>query len=479
MLEFHSAMFEHCAKSKKICCIGAGYVGVPSMVVMAVECPEFDISVVDISEARIRAWSEGCEPSDFPFYEPGLCDDIKKCRGRNLSFSTDLGPSIDNADIIFVCVNTPTKTRGLGAGRAVDLDPWESAGRAIARYATRPKIIVEKSTVPVRTAEALESVLKRNSTQEFVIISNPEFMAEGTAMADLRFPNRVLLGGPRTVEGSAAIELLSSIYRQWVPKEKIIVTNLWSSELSKIVANAFLAQRVSSINAVALICERTGADVEEVACAVGMDSRIGREFLNASVGFGGSCFKKDILNLVYLCETFGLHRVGEYWNQILVLNDLRINSFASEILFSMSGTVTGKAIAIFGFSFKKNTSDTRESPAISICSALAKEGASLRIFDPCVREAQIYQDLVQCNADTRIEVCKSPESAAFGAQAIAVLTEWDLFKTLDFNALYSSMMKPAYVFDGRNVLDHHKLMHIGFTVKAVGKCFTPLSRNSN
>ena len=453
----------------KICCIGAGYVGVPTMVVLATECPDIDIYVVDISEDRIRGWSDGSSAEELPIFEPGLFDSLKECRNRNLFFSTDLESCIAKSDIIFVCVNTPTKTSGLGAGRAANLAPWEAAGRSIAKFAQSSKIVVEKSTVPVRTAETLETVLRSSSAHKFTILSNPEFMAEGTAMNDLRFPDRVLIGGPPTVEGHRAVDVLCSIYSRWIPSDKLIITNLWSSELSKLVANAFLAQRVSSINAVSLLCERTGANVEEVALAVGADSRIGKNFLRASVGFGGSCFKKDILNLVYLCENFGLPQVGEYWNQIIVLNQFRTRSFVNEIVSRMFGTVVGKKIAIFGFAFKKDTSDTRESPAIAACSQLAEEGALLRIFDPCVHRKQILDDLQSTARLDQVEVCASANDASLGAHAIVVVTEWDVFKELQYDVIFAQMVKPAFIFDGRNILDHEKLIKVGFDVTAIGK----------
>lgn len=453
----------------KICCIGAGYVGVPTMAVLAVECPDVEVFVVDISEDRIRGWSDGTSPEDLPIFEPGLFEALQECRDRNLFFSKNIGSAIERSDIIFVCVNTPTKTSGLGAGRASNLAPWEAAGRSIAKYAQSSKIVVEKSTVPVRTAETLKTVLKSSSEYSFTILSNPEFMAEGTAMKDLKFPDRVLIGGPSTPDGIEAVNMLCSIYSRWIPKEKLIVTNLWSSELSKLVANAFLAQRVSSINAVSLICERTGADVDEVALAIGTDSRIGKGFLKASVGFGGSCFKKDILSLVYLCEKFGLPQVGEYWNQIIVLNQIRTQSFVNEIVSSMFGTVTGKKIAVFGFAFKKDTSDTRESAAISVCSQLGEEGAVLRIFDPRVSRAQILEDLQSTMKCERVEVCESPEEAATHAHAIVITTEWDMFRDLDYGDILSRMNKPAFLFDGRNVLNHAKLVEMGFNVKAIGK----------
>lgn len=438
------------------------------MVMMASQCPDLDILVVDISEERISAWNSS-DSSSFPIYEPGLAEAVTACRGRNLRFSTEVESAITECDIIFVCVNTPTKTSGMGAGRAANLGPWEAAGRTIARCATSNKIVVEKSTVPVRTAEALGRVLEESSTSEanFVILSNPEFLAEGTAMSDLASPDRVLIGAPSTQAGTYASTLLVNIYTRWVGREKIISTNLWSSELSKLAANAFLAQRVSSINAVAMICEATGADVEEVALAVGTDSRIGNRFLKASVGFGGSCFKKDILSLVYLCEQLGLHSVAAYWQQVVDLNELQKKSFVEKIVASMFTTVAGKAIAVFGFAFKNNTSDTRESPAIAVCSQLMDEGAKLTIYDPRVSLAQIRLDLEPY--DGRYEVSTNLQASARKAHAIIVLTDWDEFRDVDYKSLYDAMEKPAFVFDGRNIVDHQKLKEFGFVVKAIGK----------
>ena len=450
----------------KICCIGAGYVGVPTMVVIATECPFMEVTIVDICETRIQEWAEASCAEELPLYEPDLFDCLLQCRGSNLFFSTDISAAIEKCDIIFVCVNTPTKMFGHGAGRAANLAPWEAAGRSITKHATRNKIVIEKSTVPVKTAETLASVLSTSSQYDFAILSNPEFLAEGTAMKDLKCPDRVLIGGPATQAGDYAVEVLTCIYSRWVPREKILRTNLWSSELSKLVANAFLAQRVSSINAVSLICEKTGADVEEVATAVGTDSRIGTSFLKASVGFGGSCFKKDILNLVYLCEQFGLTQVGEYWNQILTMNDLRTRSFVLDIVSSMFGTVLGKTIAVFGLAFKKDTSDTRESPAISVCHQLTEEGAILRIHDPYVKGAQINLEFGPC---LDVACFKDPVEATEGAHAIVVLTEWDIYKDLDYSIVWTKMEKPAFVFDGRNILNHRKLIDIGFIVKAIGK----------
>ena len=431
----------------KICCIGAGYVGVPTMVMIAVKCPWLTITVVDIDVLRISSWNS----DTLPLYEPGLYDKLILCRNVNLFFSSDIPSALDSASIVFVCVNTPTKQGGVGAGRAVDLGPWEMAGRAIGE-STGNKIIVEKSTVPVRTAETLNRVLK-TSKSKFCILSNPEFLAEGSAMGDLEFPDRVLIGG----HSEYAINILVDIYSTWVPSERIVTTNLWSAELGKLVANAFLAQRVSSINSVALLCERTGAEIDQVAIAIGTDSRIGSKFLTPSVGFGGSCFRKDILSLVYLCEQLGgLQPVADYWNAVLLMNEFRKFDFASQITSAMFGNLRGKKIAVLGFAFKKNTCDTRESPAISICQHLALEGADLHVYDPQVTSF----------GDLKFSV--SVESAVSDSHAIVILTEWDEFKLLPFDELFVNMRKPAFVFDGRNILNHKQLEKIGFIVHTIG-----------
>ncbi len=449
-----------------ITCIGAGYVGGPTMAMIAAKCPELRVEVVDINADRIAAWNS----DQLPVYEPGLDELVLAARGRNLFFSTDIPGAIRRAEIIFVSVNTPTKTYGLGAHRAADLRYIESVARDIARYAEGPKIIVEKSTIPVRTAEAIRSILKtREADWQHEVLSNPEFLAEGTAVADLEDPDRILIGGESTPEGQAAIERLASIYRAWVPDERIIRTNLWSSELAKLVANAFLAQRVSSINSISALCEATGADVSEVAHAIGTDSRIGPKFLKASVGFGGSCFQKDVLNLTYLCEHFGLPEVAAYWNEVIRINQWQKRRFADSVVRAFHNTVNGKRIAILGFAFKKDTNDTRETPAIDVCRYLLEERASLAIYDPKVEAAKIHADLGLAPGDARVQVCPNAETAICEAHAILVLTEWDEFKSIDFAAAYASMLKPAWIFDGRNLLDHEALQAIGFQVKSIGK----------
>ena len=456
---------------KKICCIGAGYVGGPTMAMIASKCPDIRVDVVDLNADRIAAWNS----EELPIYEPGLYEIVEQARGKNLFFSTDVEEQIADADIIFVSVGTPTKTYGKGAGRAADLCYIESAARMIAKAAKGPKIIVEKSTIPVRTAEAMRTILSANSDDgKFQVLSNPEFLAEGTAVEDLQNPDRILIGGDRTPEGEAAIEALVSVYNQWIPRERILTTNLWSSELSKLVANAFLAQRISSINSISALCEKTGADVDEVGRAIGFDSRIGPKFLKASVGFGGSCFQKDILNLTYLCDHFGLPEVAAYWDQVIKMNDWQKSRFSEKIVKSLFNTVRGKRIAVWGFAFKKDTNDTRESASIYICRDLLMEGAQIALYDPRVPVSLIHEDLLHVGVsqeviDKQLVICSSGEEAANQAHGIAVLTEWDEFKDINFPAVYNAMYKPAFVFDGRNVLDHAALREQGFDVYAIGK----------
>lgn len=452
----------------KITCLGAGYVGGPTMAMIAAKCPDIEVTVVDPNESRIAAWNS----ERLPVYEPGLDEIVREARGRNLHFKTDIKEAIRSGDIIFVCVGTPTKTYGVGAGRAADLRYIESAARMIAEVAEKPKIIVEKSTIPVKTAEALLTILRSNSRHgNFQVLSNPEFLAEGTAIADLQKPDRILIGGERTPEGNAAVETLAGIYARWIPRERILTTNLWSSELSKLVANAFLAQRISSINSISALCEATGADVEEVAHAIGTDSRIGPKFLRASVGFGGSCFQKDILNLVYLCQHFALPEVAAYWESVVRMNDWQKSRFTRQIVQSLFNTVSGKRIATLGFAFKKDTNDTRESPAIQIVRGLIEENADVVVYDPEVPADAIRRDVLgEGRTDDRLQVADSALEAARGAHALVVLTEWDEFRDLDFTAIYKGMHKPAFVFDGRNILPRAKLQEMGFRVFAIGKC---------
>lgn len=448
----------------KICCIGAGYVGGPTMSVMASKCRDIEITVVDMDGERIGAWNS----EKLPIFEPGLEERVREARGRNLFFSTDVDRGIAEADIIFISVNTPTKTYGVGAGRASDLTYVENCARKIGELARRAKIIVEKSTIPVRTAESIRKILSANGYGErFQVLSNPEFMAEGTAVRDLEDPDRVLIGGEETEEGRKAIEVLADIYGRWVPRERILKTNLWSSELSKIAANAFLAQRISSINAISALCEVTGADVGEVAHAIGMDSRIGTKFLEASVGFGGSCFQKDILNLVYLCDYYGLYEVAEYWEQVVLMNDYQRGRFSEKIVDSLFGTVSGKRIGILGFSFKKDTNDTRESSAISVCKHLLEERGHLAIYDPEVSAEGIHKELKIGGGE--VVCCKDVYEAVKGAHAVVILTEWDEFRKLDYGRVYDLMLKPAFLFDGRRLLDYDTLVKIGFEVYSIGR----------
>ena len=452
--------------SLSICCLGAGYVGGPTMAMIAAKCPDIRVTVCDPNEKRIAAWNS----DTLPVYEPGLQDVVESARGKNLFFSTDVKAAIKEASIIFVSVGTPTKTYGVGAGRAADLKYIEAAARMIAEVAEGPKIIVEKSTIPVKTAEAMLTILRSNSKNgTFQVLSNPEFLAEGTAVDDLNNPDRVLIGGEQTPEGLAAIEEVVSIYARWIPRDRILTTNLWSSELSKLVANAFLAQRISSINSISALCEATGADVDEVGRAIGKDSRIGPKFLKASVGYGGSCFQKDILNLTYLCQHFGLPEVAAYWESVVKINDWQKSRFSGRIVRDLFNTVNGKHIGILGFAFKKDTNDTRETAAIAVCRDLLAEGAKVHVYDPQVGEEQIRADVLGTTENPNLIVVKSALEACNGAHAVAVLTEWDEFKDLDFKKIHDGMLKPAFIFDGRNILPHAKLKEIGFRVFAIGK----------
>ncbi len=510
-----------------ILCIGAGYVGGPTMAVIAKNCPQHRVIVVDINEARINAW----QSDKLPIFEPGLDEVVRCARGRNLFFSTEIERNIAEAEIIFVSVNTPTKTFGQGAGRAADLQYWEKTARQILEASSNSKVVVEKSTLPVRTAEAMERILNSNSrglhfdvlsNPEFLaegtairdmeepdrvlvgghetpsgqkalesvvdiyahwvprerilnsndrglhfdVLSNPEFLAEGTAIRDMEQPDRVLIGGRETPSGKQAVETVVDIFAHWVPRERILTTNLWSSELSKLVANAFLAQRISSINAISALCEKTGADVKEVSQAIGMDSRIGPKFLGASVGFGGSCFRKDILNLVYLCEYYGLAEVAAYWEQVVKMNEYQERRFVQNMVSSMFNTVAGKRIALFGAAFKANTGDTRESPALAVCRGLLEERADIVISDPHAMD-NARADLGEAARKVAFE--PDPYAAAKDAHAIAILTEWAQFAGLDYERIFASMVKPAFIFDGRNILDHQRLFEIGFNVYSIGR----------
>ena len=461
--------------AKKICCIGAGYVGGPTMAVIAFNCPHIKIDVVDINEERINAWNSK-DFNKLPVFEPGLDDIVKKCRDINLFFSNKIADCISKADIIFISVNTPTKTSGIGAGYASDLKWIESSARQIAKYAKNHTVVVEKSTLPVKTAETIKTILdlseksendKSNEKKTFSIVSNPEFLAEGTAIKDLQNPDRVLIGG----EDDFSINLISEIYKNWIEPERIITTNLWSSELSKLVANAFLAQRVSSINSISALCESTGANINEVAIAVGTDTRIGEKFLQAGPGFGGSCFKKDILNLVYLSRYYGLDEVADYWEQVVKINLWQQNRISLLIIRKLFGTLTNKKIGIFGFSFKANTNDIRESPSINISKILLQEGVKINFFDPKVEEEQILLEFNENTYKDNITISKTALEAAKGADAILVLTEWKEFKELDWRRIYELMRKPAWVFDSRIFLDIKKLLDIGFKVWTLGTTY--------
>ena len=432
------------------------------MAVIADNNHDRKVIVVDINKERIAAWNS----AKLPIFEPGLAEVVKRRRGKNLFFSTDIDKAIKECDIIFVGVNTPTKSFGRGAGRASDLQYWEATARNIVKVANRDKIVVEKSTLPVRTAEAMESILSRHPKHHFEVLSNPEFLAEGTAISDLEKPDRVLIGGHQTPRGKAAITALAGVYAAWVPEEKILTTNRWSAELSKLAANAFLAQRVSSINSLSALCETTGADVDEVARAIGMDNRIGSRFLKVGPGFGGSCFKKDILNLVYICETYGLTEVADYWRQVVLMNDYQQARMVGNIIKTMFNTLANKKLAIFGFAFKANTSDTRESPAIAITKMLAEERAQIVITDPKALK-HVAADLGELAA--KVETTDDPYEAARDADAIILLTDWEEYKALDYKRLYAGMRKPAFLFDGRNTLPHAQLRKLGFEVTAVGK----------
>ena len=459
---------------QRICCIGAGYVGGPTMAVIADRCPEVQVTVVDLNAARIEAWNDA-DLSKLPVYEPGLDAVVGRARGRNLTFSTAVEEAIAAADMVFISVNTPTKTRGLGAGQASDLRWVEACARTVAQAATGHTIVVEKSTLPVRTAAAIQAILtaaqESGSERTFSVLSNPEFLAEGTAIADLEAPDRVLIGG----DDPAAIDALAGIYGHWVSGERILRTNLWSSELSKLTANAFLAQRISSINSIAAMCEASGADVREVARAIGTDTRIGPKFLNAGPGFGGSCFQKDILNLVYLCRHFGLPEVADYWESVVQLNTWQQHRIARLVVEKLFGTVTGKRLAVLGFAFKADTNDTREAPAIRICADLLEEGAQLAIHDPKVDTAQMARDLRQ-EAAEQLESSgigawgrmESIEAAVAGADAVLILTEWTQYRQLNWGDLAARMRRPAWVFDARAVVNADEVREAGLNLWRVG-----------
>jgi len=444
------------------------------MSVIAQKCPHIKVTVVDINESRIAAWNDN-DLNKLPVFEPGLNLIVKEARGRNLFFSTDVDKAIDEAEMIFISVNTPTKTYGKGKGMAADLKYIELCARQIARVSKQNKIVVEKSTLPVRTASAIKSILdETGSGVQFQILSNPEFLAEGTAVEDLLVPDRVLIGGDESDQGQKAIQDLVDIYANWVPKERILTTNVWSSELSKLTANAFLAQRISSINAMSEICEKTGADINEVSKAIGMDSRIGPKFLKASVGFGGSCFQKDILNLVYIAKTYGLNKVADYWEQVVLMNNHQKQRFSDRIVSTLFNTVSGKKIAFLGWAFKKDTNDTRESASIKVADNLLNEQANISVYDPKVVKERIYADLDYLNSRSSEEnrslltVSKDPYETCKDSHAIAILTEWDEFMNYNWESIYESMQKPAFIFDGRGILDKNAIESIGFTYYKIG-----------
>ena len=454
---------------KNICCIGAGYVGGPTMAVLADKCPNITINIVDKNKERIELWNSS-NLNNLPIFEPGLDKIIERCRGKNLTFSTNIEEKISSADMIFISVNTPTKTKGIGAGQASDLKWVESCAREVAKFATGHTIVVEKSTLPVKTAEVIKKILEASqpitNIQEktFHVLSNPEFLAEGSAVKDLEEPDRILIGG----ESNDAIEALSNIYRSWVPAEKILHTNIWSSELSKLTANAFLAQRISSINSLSAICESTGADIREVSRAIGLDSRIGSKFLNSGPGFGGSCFKKDILNLVYLAKFFDLPEVANFWEGVVNLNDWHQHRLSKLIIQKLFGTISGKKISILGFAFKANTNDTRESAAITICKDLLEEGAFISINDPKVTNKQIEKDLEKESIKNNINYSKKLDffdfegewvfesdiyKSAKNSDAVVILTEWEEYTKINWRTISKNMRKPSWIFDARSILN--------------------------
>ena len=450
---------------KNICCIGAGYVGGPTMAVIALKCPKIKVNVVDVDFKKINAWNGPLDK--LPVFEPGLKSVINKTRNKNLFFSDKIDEAIQEAEMIFMAVNTPTKTEGLGAGMAADLKYIDSCTKRIAKIASKDKIIIEKSTLPVRTAERIKEILQREGRKgvKFEVISNPEFLAEGTAIQDLFKSDRVLIGGDSTKSGQEAVKQLIQIYLNWIPKEKILTTNVWSSELTKLASNAMLAQRISSINSLSALCEKTGADIDEVSMGIGMDHRIGPKFLKASVGFGGSCFQKDILNLVYLCQYYGLYETAEYWHQVVKINDYQKNRFAKKIVSSLDGPLKNKKISILGWAFKKGTNDSRESPAIYVSSFLLDKGAIVSVYDPMIGQTKIKRDLEDYYnksddlkenflslLNKNLFAFDSVKEALLKADAIAIITEWDEFKSYDWKDIKENISNNAIVFDGRNIL---------------------------
>lgn len=453
---------------KNICCIGAGYVGGPTMAVIANKCPHLNVTVVDANPKKINGWNGPLV--NLPVYEPGLSELVKEARGRNLFFSEDIKGSIEKSEMIFMAVNTPTKTKGEGAGLAADLKFIEACARDIAIFSKSDKIVIEKSTVPIRTAEKIKEILDKNEQDiHFDILSNPEFLAEGSAVEDMINPDRVLIGGDESESGQKAIQALVSIYENWVVSDKILTTNVWSSELSKLASNAILAQRISSINSLSALCEKTGANIDELSKAIGMDNRIGSKFLKTSVGFGGSCFQKDILNLVYLCRYYGLIEVAEYWHQVVKINNYQKARFVKRIIDKLSGTIKNKKIAILGWAFKKGTNDSRESAAIDIAVQLIDNGAIVSIYDPKVSKNQIISDLYEKSISENFTVYKNPLEAIKDSIGIAIVTEWDQFKSLPWDKYINFVKQPANIFDGRNILDKEVLESLGYNFYSIGK----------
>lgn len=443
-------------KITNIACIGAGYVGGPSMVVFAENCPDIKFTIVDKNSEKIKAWNG--DINNLPIYEPGLKEIIEKTRDKNLFFSTDIDEAILNAEIIFIAVNTPTLTEGPGAGFGADLRYIISCAEHIARVAKSDKIIIEKSTVPIKTAEKLNKVLSKNNSKiNFEILSNPEFLAEGTAIEDLRNPDRVLIGGNNSKSGQIAVKTLVDIYSNWVKKEKIITTNLWSSELSKLASNAMLAQRISSINSLSALCDKTGADINEVSKAISLDHRIGKYFLNPSVGFGGSCFQKDILNLVYLCKNYGLDEVAEYWHQVVKINNYQRSRFSKKIISKLGNNLTNKTITLYGWSFKKDTNDSRESSSIYIAIDLLNKGAKINVYDPQTSNEIILSNIKEYSSNhsniiDRISFIDNPYKAAKNSSCVGILTEWDEFKLLNWKKIEKIMIDEKFIIDGRYML---------------------------
>ena len=468
-------------KIKNICCIGAGYVGGPTMAVIAYKCKNIRVNVVDSNQQRIDAWNDE-DLKKLPIFEPGLDKIISETRNKNLFFSTNVEKNISKADLIFISVNTPTKNKGLGAGKASDLRWVEICARQVEKYSVGHTIVVEKSTLPVRTAEVIQKILDKSqdefaktaTSKTFDILSNPEFLSEGNAIKDLLEPDRILIGG----RDKEPINQLSEIYENWVPKDKILLTNVWSSELAKLASNAFLAQRISSINSISAICEKTGADIQQVSKAIGTDLRIGSKFLNSGPGFGGSCFKKDILNLVYLSEYFGLPEVSQYWMGVVSINQWQRRRIFELIVSKLFGTITGKKIGILGFAFKANTNDTRDSSAIQICKDLLNEGSHLIIYDPKVTKAQIEEDLsykyenfdeINHFEKNSLKVVNNIYDVFNNTDCVVVMTEWSDFYDIDWNLASKNMRKPGWVFDTRNILDHSKVKKSGLNLWVVGK----------